>query len=68
MDSFSGRYGATILSECLLLVRPTTSISGESQPPMVLDLKVIGTAGSHPLHAVVRRGDDADAAWPIPNE
>jgi hypothetical protein len=27
--------------------------------PLVLDLKVIGTTGSHPLHAVVRRGDTA---------
>ena len=47
------------------MIAITTSI-GVSAGPMVLDWKVIGTTGSHPLH--LRRSDAADAACPKPNE
>jgi len=32
----------------------TLSISGGSQPSLAFELPLIGTAGSHPLNAVVR--------------
>src|SRR5882724_761973 len=55
-EPVSNRF-VSVRSVCELVwshrARYSLSAPTTGQPPMVLDLKVIGTAGSHPLHVVV---------------